>query len=292
MQEQLMAVQKMQDYIEKHILEEITLSDLARVSLFSPWHSYRLFKAYTGLTPADYIRRVRLSRSALSLRDEKKSVTEVAFAMGFQSVDGYQRAFRKEFGCNPKEYAKHPVPIYLFIPYGVMFDEIRRTHKKIEEECNVFIQVIHKPERRVLLKRGIKAADYFDYCEEVGCDVWGLLTSIHSISGEPVCMWLPEQYRKPGTSEYVQGVEVEPDYDGEVPEGFEVIDLPEADFMVFQGEPFEETEYCAAIEGVQEAIRCFDPRGRGYRWDEENPRIQLEPVGSRGYIELMPVKPM
>ena len=76
MQEQLMAVQKMQDYIEKHILEEITLSDLARVSLFSPWHSYRLFKAYTGLTPADYIRRVRLSRSALSLRDEKKSVTE------------------------------------------------------------------------------------------------------------------------------------------------------------------------------------------------------------------------
>ena len=219
MQEQLMAVQKMQDYIEKHILEEITLSDLARVSLFSPWHSYRLFKAYTGLTPADYIRRVRLSRSALSLRDEKKSVTEVAFAMGFQSVDGYQRAFRKEFGCNPKEYAKHPVPIYLFIPYGVMFDEIRRTHKKIEEESNVFIQVIHKPERRVLLKRGIKAADYFDYCEEVGCDVWGLLTSIHSISGEPVCMWLPERYRKPGTSEYVQGVEVEPDYDGEVPEG-------------------------------------------------------------------------
>lgn len=292
MQEQLIAVQKMQDYIEKHIQEEITLSDLARVSLFSPWHSYRLFKAYTGLTPADYIRRVRLSRSALSLRDEKKSVTEIAFAMGFQSVEGYQRAFRKEFGCNPKEYAKHPVPIYLFIPYGVMFDEIRRTHKKIEEECNVFIQVIHKPERRVLLKRGIKAADYFSYCEEVGCDVWGLLTSIHSISGEPVCMWLPEQYRKPGTSEYVQGVEVEADYDGEIPEGLDVIKLPEADFMVFQGEPFEEMEYCAAIEGVQEAIRHFDPRGRGYRWDEENPRIQLEPVGSRGYIELMPVKPI
>ena len=105
-------------------------------------------------------------------------------------------------------------------------------------------------------------------------------------------MWLPEQYRKPGTSEYVQGVEVETDYAGEVPEGFDVIDLPEADFMVFQGEPFEETEYCAAIEGVQEAIKRFDPRGRGYRWDEENPRIQLEPVGSRGYIELMPVKPI
>lgn len=58
MQEQIIAVQKMQEYIEEHLQEEITLADLARVSLFSPWHSYRLFKEYTGLTPADYIRRV------------------------------------------------------------------------------------------------------------------------------------------------------------------------------------------------------------------------------------------
>lgn len=56
MQEQIIAVQKMQEYIEEHLQEEITLADLAGVSLFSPWHSYRLFKEYTGLTPADYIR--------------------------------------------------------------------------------------------------------------------------------------------------------------------------------------------------------------------------------------------
>lgn len=286
-----MAVQRMQDYIEQHLNETITLANLATVSLFSPWHSYRLFKEYTNYTPADYVRRLKLSKSALRLRDENVTVTELAFEMGFQSVEGYQRAFRREFSCNPNEYARHPVPIYLFIPYGVIYNEIRRTHKRIEEESNVFIQIIHKPERKVLIKRGIAATDYFQYCEEVGCDVWGILTSMHSISGEPVCLWLPNEYRKQGTSEYVQGVEVALDYEGKIPEGFDTIILPEAEYMLFQGEPFREEEYCGAIEGVQEAIKRFDPTTRGYEWDRENPRIQLEPIGKRGYMELVAVKP-
>jgi AraC-like DNA-binding protein len=290
MQEKILAVQKMQNYINAHMNDDITLAALAEVSLFSPWYSYRLFKEYTGLTPADYIRRIRLSKSALKLRDEGVSVTTIAFEMGFQSVDGYQRAFKREFGCNPYEYARHPIPIYLFIPYGVVYNEIRRNHQRIEEEADVYIQIIHKPERKVIIKRGIKADDYFAYCDEVGCEIWGLLTSIPSISGEPVCMWLPEKYRPSGTSEYVQGVEVSVDYEEALPEGFEVIILPEADYMLFQGEPFMEEEYCAAIEGVQEAIKRFDPTSKGYQWDEENPRIQLEPIGSRGYREMMAVK--
>ena len=68
MQEQIDAVQRMQDYIGSHLTEEITLADLAGVSLFSPWYSYRLFTRQTGTTPADYIRRMRLSKSALKLR--------------------------------------------------------------------------------------------------------------------------------------------------------------------------------------------------------------------------------
>lgn len=292
MQEKIMAVQKMQDYISEHIFEEMTLADLAEVSLFSPWYAHRIFKEYTGYTPADYIRRIRLSKSVLLLRDEKRTITEVAFQMGFQSVDGYQRAFKREFGCNPNEYVKHPVPIYLFIPYGVIYNEIRKHYKKSKEKIDVFIQIIHKPKRKVLIKRGIAATEYFEYCNEVSCEVWGLLTSIHSISGEPVCLWLPEMYRKPGTSQYVQGVEVALDYDGEVPEGFDEIILPEAEYMMFQGEPFEERDYCAAIEGVQEAIKRFDPKSRGYKWDTNNPRIQLEPIGKRGYIEMLAVKPL
>lgn len=290
MNEQIVAVQNMQDYIEKHLNEEITLADLANASLFSPWHSYRLFKEYTNYSPADYVRKYRLSKSALRLRNEGCKIIDIAYEMGFQSVDGYQRAFRREFGCNPKEYALNPVPIYLFTPYGVIYSQILKDHIPVKEIKKVFVRVLVKPSRKVIIKRGRNAEDYIAYCGEVGCEVWGLLTSMQSISGEPVCLWLPDQYRIPGTSKYVQGVEVDTEYDGVIPEGFDVIELPEAEYMVFHGEPFDEKEYCEAIEGVQEAIRHYDPRPDGYEWDDTNPVIQLEPIGNRGYVELHPVR--
>jgi AraC family transcriptional regulator len=292
MKDQILAVQRMQDYIEEHLYEEITLADLARVSLFSPWYARRLFIQWTNYTPADYIRRLRLSKSALRLRDENCRIIDVALDMGFGSVDGYQRAFYREFGCNPKQYALNPVPICLFNPYKVKSIYLKRSKESMEKVKHVFVQVIEKPARKVILKRGIKATDYFAYCEEVGCDVWSLLLSIKSIINEPVCLWLPEKYRKPGTSQYVQGVEVPLDYNGVIPDGFDVIELPAAKYLMFQGEPFAEEDYGLAIEELWEAIKKYNPEVIGYTWDSDNPRIQLEPVGSRGYMEYLPVKPL
>nr|MCR5426381.1 AraC family transcriptional regulator [Lachnospiraceae bacterium] len=201
---------------------------------------------------------------------------------------GYQRAFRREFGCNPKEYALSPVPIWLFTPYLIEVEE--RRGNDMSETRNVFIQVVEKPARKVILKRGVKATEYWSYCEEVGCDVWGLLKSIKSISGEPVCLWLPEHLRKPVANEYVQGVEVEQDYAGEIPDGFEVIELPTSTYLLFRGEPFEEENYVSAITEIWDAEEKYNPAFIGYEWDDRNPRIQLEPIGERGYIELVPVR--
>ena len=289
MNEQVLAVQRMQDYIETHIDEEITMAELARTALFSPWYSYRIFKAQTGLTPSDYIRRLRLSKSAAKLKNEACKIADIAFEMGFGSVDGYQRAFLREFGCNPKEYAKNPVPITLFVPYGVKFRELRKEKPTMENVRNVFIQQIHKPARKVIIKRGKKADEYFAYCEEVGCDVWGMLMSMDSLCSEPVCLWLTEKYRKPDTSVYVQGVEVPADYSGEIPDGFDIIDLPECDYIMFQGEPFNEEDYCEAIMAVQQSMEKYEPSVIGFKWNDDEPRIQLEPIGERGYIEMKAV---
>ena len=289
MKEHILAVQKMQDYIQEHVSEDITLADLAKVSLFSPWYSYRLFTKYTNLTPAEYIRKIRLSMSTKALKREDNRVIDVAYSLGFKSVDGYQRAFYREFGCNPGEYANHPVPIQLFIPYGVKFKETKKEVREMTNIQNVFIQIIHKPKRKVLVKRGINADDYFSYCDEVGCDIWGLLTSMDSLSGEPVSLWLPEKYKKPNTSTYVQGVEVPMDYAGVIPEGFDTVTLSDADYLMFQGEPFKEEDYEEAIIAVQTAMDKYDPSIIGYKWDDSNPRIQLEPKGERGYIELRAV---
>ena len=58
--EKILAVQRMQDYINEHLTEKITLCDLSNVALFSPFYCARIFKELTGFSPADYIRRLRL----------------------------------------------------------------------------------------------------------------------------------------------------------------------------------------------------------------------------------------
>ncbi|NLH64171.1 MAG: helix-turn-helix transcriptional regulator [Erysipelotrichaceae bacterium] len=285
-----MAVQKMQDYIEAHLSEKITLCDLSEIALFSPFYCAHIFREMTGFAPADYIRRLRLSRSALRLRDETCRIIDVSYDAGYDSVDGYQRAFRNEFGCNPKQYARSPVPLSLFIPFGVKFRTMWKENVNMTDVSSVFIQTVDKPERKAIIKRGRKAEEYWSYCEEVGCDVWGILTSMKSLCGEPVCLWLPEKYRKEGTSKYVQGVETAMDYTGVIPDGFDVIELPASKYLMFQSEPFREEDYCTAIQALETAMDRYDPSVIGYQWDETSPRIQLEPRGERGYIELRAVR--
>ena len=63
----------------------------------------------------------------------------VAFDFGFGSVDGYQRAFRKEFGCNPKEYAANPIPLHLFTPYGVKFRYLERKETTVSVKMYLYV---------------------------------------------------------------------------------------------------------------------------------------------------------
>lgn len=79
-------------------------------------------------------------------------------------------------------------------------------------------------------------------------------------------------------------------YDSVIPEGFDIIKLPAAKYLMFQGEPFKEEDYCNAIETVQNSMKKYDPSTIGYVWDDSNPRIQLEPRGERGYIELKAIR--
>lgn len=136
MKEQIEAVQRMQDYIKAHLSENITLDDLAKVAMFSPWYARRIFVLLLGVTPSDYIRRLRLSNSALRLRDEKVTVLDVALDLGFGSAYGYTRAFAREFGCNPKQYAMNPQPITLFNPYDIKCNKtLTGDHMDIYKTC-------------------------------------------------------------------------------------------------------------------------------------------------------------
>jgi len=155
----------------------------------------------------------------------------------------------------------------------------------------IYTQVIEKPSRKLILVRGRKATHYFEFCEEVGCDIWGKLLSIKGAIYEPAGMWMPDNLRPSGTSYYTQGVEMPADYDGVVPDGMEVIDLPACHYMVFHSRPYPDEKMNEIIEMTQKAMADFDPTFYGWEWaDSDAPRIQLEPVGERGYIESRPVR--
>lgn len=290
------AVERMQEYIDAHLCEKISLKQLANAAGYSPWHSARIFKELSGRTPFDYIRALRLSKAALVLRDEEHKIIDVAFDFVFDSHEGFTRAFSKEFGLSPKKYSQKTPPIQLFMPtrirdYYRFLNRGEITMPDKQEKKAVFVQVIERPARKLLLKRGVKATEYFAYCEEVGCDIWPLLSSVKEALYEPIGMWLPKHLIREGTSQYVQGVELPLDYCNDIPEGYEIIELPPCKMMVFQGEPYDDDNFMSEIGDIWDTIEKYDPTIYGFEWaPEEAPRFQLAPMGYRGYIEARPVK--
>jgi AraC family transcriptional regulator len=292
------AVQRMQSFIEAHLQEPITLHRLAQAAGYSPWHAARVFKALTGKSPFEYIRAVRLSRAAVRLRDEPVKVVDVAFDFVFDSHEGFTRAFSKQFGCTPQRFSQQKPPVKLFIPNNVreIYLALERGEIKMSESMktnSIFVQVVDRPARKLILKRGVKAADYYAYCEEVGCEVWDVLTGIQQALYEPIGMWLPPNLQAPGTSIYAQGVELPLEYAGPIPAGFELIELPPCKMMIFQGQPYDDKDFEAAIGSLWETMKTYNPEVYGFQWaDEDGPRFQLEPQGYRGYIEGRPVRPL
>lgn len=294
--EEARAVQRMQDYIEGHIAEPITLLTLAREAGYSPFHAARLFRAWTEKTPFAYIRDMRLTMAALRLRDGDERIVDVALDFVFDSHEGFTKAFSRSFGVTPREYRGGRADVKLFRPYSALgwYQLTGRQEENVMSEQmprSIFVQVIERPQRKLLLKRGREATEYFAYCEEVGCDVWDELCDIKEALYEPVGLWMPKSLRPEGTSEYVQGVELPVGYDGQVPDGYDLIDLAPCLMMVFQGASFPDEEFGTAIGELWGAIERYDPKLYGYEWaDEAAPRFQLEPQGYRGYIEARPVK--
>lgn len=90
---------KVLDYINAHMAEDLPLETLADAACFSSFHFHRIFSSMTGETPAGYVNRLRLERSAnLLITSPSVSITEIALACGFSSSATFSRSFKKHFG--------------------------------------------------------------------------------------------------------------------------------------------------------------------------------------------------
>lgn len=101
-------LEKVIEFIGKHLDEKLTLTQLSKVACFSKYHFHRLFTAYTGLPLQQYIRWLRLKRAAHQLKIERnKTIIEVAIHAGFESHEAFTRAFKQICGVSPSEFRAH-----------------------------------------------------------------------------------------------------------------------------------------------------------------------------------------
>lgn len=94
--------------IEQHSAEELSLTKVARAVHISPTHFSEKFKQVTGVNFVDYVARTRFEKARKLLEDVDLRISEIAFAVGFQSLSQFNRVFKKLSGKSPTAYrAKH-----------------------------------------------------------------------------------------------------------------------------------------------------------------------------------------
>jgi len=93
------------DYIEEHLIDELSLEKISDYAGVSDYHFRKIFFYLSGLTLSEYIRNRKLSEANKNLLNGE-TVTDVAFKYGYQSVDGFTRAFKNWSGFLPSDVIK------------------------------------------------------------------------------------------------------------------------------------------------------------------------------------------
>ena len=96
------------EYIETHLTEEIFGKDISKIVGLSDYHFKRMFSYMAGMSLNEYIKNRRLSASNAELVNGA-NVTDVAYKYGYQSIEGFSRAFRKWSGFLPSEVIKNKI---------------------------------------------------------------------------------------------------------------------------------------------------------------------------------------
>ena len=97
-------LRRVSTYIEEHLAEDLSLSELAAVAYLSPYHFARLFKASTGFAPHQYVIGRRIERAKLLLSTTNWSPTAIAHAVGFAHESHLALHFKRLTGLLPSSY--------------------------------------------------------------------------------------------------------------------------------------------------------------------------------------------
>lgn len=284
--------------IKRHDDEALALSALSRRLGYSEFHMTRKFKEISGMSFRDYLRQRRLAFALKEVRDGERSMLDIAFDYGFSSHEAFTRAFKAAYGVVPSAYRKRPAPVVLrtkinpFDRYVLGLGEIGMV--KSSDDVKAYFVTI--PAHRFLHVRNSESNGYWDFWQKQslvpGQDhetVCGLLDSIKGklddnggseadSSGGHVMAYIGDpggrlcDWGFPRVECY--GVRLPAAYDGAVPPNLTMMDVPEAEYLVFEHGPFDYEQENRSVEGeIEEAMATFDFDGTGYRFDTEPGRV-------------------
>ncbi|MBO9703320.1 MAG: AraC family transcriptional regulator [Sporocytophaga sp.] len=146
-------------FIDKNLLNDLSLDNLAEVANYSPFHFQRIFKSIKGETPKQYIKRLRLEKAAhLIVLFPEKTILEVAFEVGFKSLEVFSRAFKDYYQTSPDNFRKkgeeekikiiqHPHFSFKFLESSESF---LPTFISPEEFEHLNIKVINRPSQKLV----------------------------------------------------------------------------------------------------------------------------------------------
>ena len=311
-----MIVDEIDSCIKNYEDEALTLRCLSRRLGYSEFYTTRKFREISGMQLRDYLRHRKLAFALKEVRDSDKSLPHIAFDYGFSSHEAFTRAFKAAYGITPSEYRKNPLPVVLrtkinpFDRYFLGLGEIGMM--KSDEDVKIYFVTI--PAHKFMHIKNYESNGYWDFWQKQslipGQDretICGLLDSIkgkldddggsepNSGSGQimayindpdgRLCDW-----GYPRTE--CHGVRLPADYDGEVPPQLMMIDVPEAEYIVFEHGPFDyEQENRSVEEKIEKAMADFDFSGTGYCYDTQPGRILYFYFNPEQYFKyIRPVK--
>lgn len=111
----------------------VTLDELAHVAGFSRYHLIRVFCHVYKTTPHQYLVQKRVEKAKTLLRTTDDSITDICFAVGFQSVGSFSALFRKLTGLSPSSYREHAAPAMPAHPY-IPLCYVQRYDVRVPEE--------------------------------------------------------------------------------------------------------------------------------------------------------------
>jgi AraC-like DNA-binding protein len=124
------------DLADARYSEPLTVDDLARAARLSRSHFSREFRRAFGEPPHAYLLTRRLERAATLLRNTDRSVAEICFSVGLQSVGSFTTSFTRMYGRSPTVYRESfpPASDYALIPTCVLRAYMRPRHRTFRED--------------------------------------------------------------------------------------------------------------------------------------------------------------